>query len=88
VFYAISAWDPRKALPALLAAFVRAFRADDGVALVLKTGPVGYGAPPFYGQEPTLGMAQRASTPRPTRSTATRRRSACCPTSSRAAAST
>jgi hypothetical protein len=60
VFYAISAWDPRKALPALLAAFVRAFRADDGVALVLKTGPVGYGAPPFYGQEPTLGMAQRA----------------------------
>jgi glycosyltransferase involved in cell wall biosynthesis len=60
VFYAISAWDPRKALPGLLAAFVRAFRADDGVALVLKTGPVGYGAPPFYAQESTLGMAQRA----------------------------
>jgi len=60
VFYAINAWDPRKALPALLETFVRAFDADDGVALVLKTGPVGYGAPPFYAQEPTLAMAQRA----------------------------
>ncbi len=60
VFYAISAWDPRKALPGLLDAFVRAFRDEDGVALVLKTGPVGYGPPPFYGQEPTLTMAQRA----------------------------
>ena len=59
VFYAINAWDPRKALPSLLETFVRAFRADDGVALVLKTGPVGYGAPPFYAQEPTLAMAQR-----------------------------
>jgi hypothetical protein len=60
VFYAINAWDPRKALPTLLTAFVRAFTQEDGVALVLKTGPVGYGAPPFYTVEPTLGMAQRA----------------------------
>jgi glycosyltransferase involved in cell wall biosynthesis len=60
VFYAINAWDPRKALPALLAAFVRAFTMEDGVALVLKTGPIGYGAPPFYATESTLGMAQRA----------------------------
>ena len=60
VFYAINAWDPRKALSALLRAFVRAFARDEGVALVLKTGPVGYGPPPFYGEEPTLAMAQRA----------------------------
>jgi glycosyltransferase involved in cell wall biosynthesis len=60
VFYSINAWDPRKALPALLDAFVRAFAPDDGVALLLKTGPVGYGPPPFYAPEPTLAMSQRA----------------------------
>ena len=60
VFYAISAWDPRKALPTLLSAFVRAFRADDGVALVLKTGPVGFGAPPYYPRASTLELAQAA----------------------------
>jgi glycosyltransferase involved in cell wall biosynthesis len=60
VFTTINAWDPRKALPALLDAFVRAFRDDDGVALVLKTGATGYGPPPFYREEPTLTMAQRA----------------------------
>ncbi|HEY8244896.1 MAG: hypothetical protein ACHQJ7_00890 [Vicinamibacteria bacterium] len=59
VFYAINAWDPRKGLSALLATFVRAFRIEDEVALVLKTGPVGYGPPPFYAQEESLGMAQR-----------------------------
>ena len=60
VFYTINAWDPRKAIPSLLQTFVRAFGPDDGVALLLKTGPVGYGAPPYYAQEPSLGMAQRA----------------------------
>ncbi|CAG1004824.1 hypothetical protein BURK1_03147 [Burkholderiales bacterium] len=60
VLYSINAWDPRKALPSLLRAFVRAFRAEDGVALVLKTSPFGYGAPPLHGTEPTLELAQRA----------------------------
>lgn len=60
VFYSINAWDPRKSLPALLDAFVRAFRDDEGVALVLKTGAYGYGPPPFYREEPTLTMAQRS----------------------------
>ena len=60
VFYSINAWDPRKALRTLLRAFVRAFRADDGVALVLRSGPLGYGAPPHYGRESTLALAQAA----------------------------
>jgi glycosyltransferase involved in cell wall biosynthesis len=60
VFYAINAWDPRKALDATLATFVRAFGPDDGVAFVLKTGPIGYGRPPYYGTAPCLEMAQRA----------------------------
>jgi hypothetical protein len=60
VFYAINQWDPRKALPETLDTFVRAFGPDDGVTLLLKTGPLGYGPPPHYGREPSLGMAQRA----------------------------
>jgi len=60
VFCTINAWDPRKNLPALLRAFVHAFRADEGVALVLKTGPVGFGPPPHYAQASTLAMAQEA----------------------------
>jgi glycosyltransferase involved in cell wall biosynthesis len=60
VFYTINAWDPRKALPTLLRAFVRAFRPDDAVALILKTGPVGYGAPPHYAYERSLELAQAA----------------------------
>ena len=27
---------------------------------MLKTGPIGYGPPPFYAEEPTLAMAQAA----------------------------
>lgn len=60
VFYTINAWDPRKALPLLLRAFVRAFRADERVALVVKTGPIGYGPPPHYAPAPTLTLAQAA----------------------------
>lgn len=60
VFLSINAWDPRKALPALLRAFVCAFGPDDGVALVLKTGPIGVGPPPAYAAGPTLAMAQQA----------------------------
>lgn len=60
VFVSINAWDPRKALPAQLDAFVRAFRDEDRVALVLKTGATGFGPPPHYAEEPALAMAQRA----------------------------
>lgn len=60
VFYSINSWDPRKALPALLDAFVRAFRDEDGVALVLKTSPIGSGPPPLHPVGPTLPMAQLA----------------------------
>jgi glycosyltransferase involved in cell wall biosynthesis len=60
VFYTINAWDPRKALPRLLRAFVHAFSADDGVALVVKTGALGFGAPPDYASEATLALAQAA----------------------------
>lgn len=60
VFYTINAWDPRKALGTLLRAFVHAFRDDEGVALVVKTGPLGYGAPPLYPRTSTLELAQAA----------------------------
>jgi hypothetical protein len=58
VFYTINAWDPRKDLPALLRAFVRAFTADDPVALVLKTTPRGFAEPPLYPREPAAALAQ------------------------------
>jgi hypothetical protein len=60
IFYSINAWDPRKALPALLRAFVHAFTAGDRVALIVKTGPVGYGPPPFYPKGPSAEFAQAA----------------------------
>ena len=37
VFYTIGAWDRRKALPELAAAFAEAFRTDDRVTLLVKT---------------------------------------------------
>ncbi|HEX7273839.1 MAG TPA: glycosyltransferase [Casimicrobiaceae bacterium] len=37
VFYTIGAWDPRKALPELVDAFAREFRAEERVTLVIKT---------------------------------------------------
>ncbi|MEO6749166.1 MAG: glycosyltransferase [Casimicrobiaceae bacterium] len=60
VFYSINAWDPRKDLGALLRAFVAAFTPDDPVALVVKTGPAGFGAPPLYRKEAVTSLAQRA----------------------------
>jgi glycosyltransferase involved in cell wall biosynthesis len=60
VFYSINAWDPRKDLATLLRAFVRAFTRDDPVALVLKTPPLGYGAPPYYRREPAGDLARAA----------------------------
>ncbi len=58
VFYTINAWEPRKDLPTLLRAFVRAFTAEDPVALVVKTTPQGFGAPPLYPREPAAALAQ------------------------------
>ncbi len=60
VFLSISAWDPRKAIPSLLRAFVRAFREDEGVALIVKTGALGYGPPPLHERRPALDLAQDA----------------------------
>ena len=37
VFYAIGAWDPRKAFPELIDAFAREFRAEERVSLLVKT---------------------------------------------------
>jgi len=56
VFYCIGAWDPRKAVPDLLEAYARAFRADDGVTLLVKTGKSGYGEPPFHEPRATRAM--------------------------------
>lgn len=39
VFYVIGRWDRRKAIDAAVEAFLRAFRADDPVVLVVKTTP-------------------------------------------------
>src|SRR6185312_3203750 len=58
VFYTINSWEPRKDLPTLLRAFVRAFTAEDPVALVVKTTPQGFGAPPLYPREPAAALAQ------------------------------
>jgi glycosyltransferase involved in cell wall biosynthesis len=58
VFYTINAWDPRKDLPSLLRAFVHAFSHDDPVALLVKTGAVGFGAPPHYLREPVAPLAR------------------------------
>jgi glycosyltransferase involved in cell wall biosynthesis len=57
VFYAISTWDPRKAIPFLLEAFAHAFTADEPTTLVLKVPPQGYGDPPYYNVETTTGLA-------------------------------
>ena len=38
VFYTINAWDPRKRLAELVEGFVRNFRAEDPVVLVVKSG--------------------------------------------------
>ncbi len=56
VFYCIGAWDPRKAIPDLIDAYARAFRADDGVTLLIKTGKWGYGEAPFRESRATRAM--------------------------------
>lgn len=56
VFYCIGAWDPRKAMPDLIDAYARAFRVDDGVTLLIKTGKSGYGEAPFHEPLATRAM--------------------------------
>lgn len=58
VFYSINTWDPRKNLPFLLHVFGHAFQSNDPVTLVLKTWPLGYGAPPLFPQAPTAELAR------------------------------
>jgi len=41
LFYVISTWDPRKAMPETLHAFLMAFDADDNVCLLIKTDEEG-----------------------------------------------
>ncbi len=60
VFYTIASWSPRKALPLLLQAFIRAFTADEPVSLLVKTSPMGYGEPPFYPEHPSASLAKMA----------------------------
>jgi glycosyltransferase involved in cell wall biosynthesis len=52
VFYCIGAWDPRKAMPDLIEAFARAFRAGEPASLLLKTPATGYGEAPFHASSP------------------------------------
>ncbi len=47
LFYSINAWDPRKAMHELIEAFIRAFDAEEKVALLLKTEKVGYARDPL-----------------------------------------
>ena len=60
VFYTISAWDPRKAVSDLIAAFATAFDASDRVALLIKTQATGHGAGPLYPRGPTRELATQA----------------------------
>lgn len=62
VFYTINSWDPRKAIPALIAAFANAFGADDPVTLLVKTAKFGHDIGPLYPQRPTRDLATQAIT--------------------------
>ena len=42
LFYVISTWSPRKAIPETLHTFLTAFDADDNVCLLIKTDQVGF----------------------------------------------
>jgi len=58
VFYTISTWQPRKAIPELLQAYAHAFSANDPVSLVLKTTPQGSGGAPFFHEVASADLAQ------------------------------
>jgi glycosyltransferase involved in cell wall biosynthesis len=60
VFYTINAWDPRKALPDLIAAFAMAFDESDRVALVIKTQATGHAPGPLYQRMATRALATQA----------------------------
>jgi len=60
VFYTISTWDPRKALPDLIELFARAFGAGEAVSLVIKTNEIGAEGGPHFRQRPTRDLAAEA----------------------------
>ena len=62
VFYSINAWDTRKALPDLIRTYAAAFRADEPVSLLIKTGRTGYDEGPLYPRRPARDLATRAIT--------------------------
>ncbi|MGB8635261.1 MAG: glycosyltransferase family 4 protein [Rhodanobacteraceae bacterium] len=62
VFYSISAWDPRKALPDLIRTYATAFMADEPVSLLIKTGRMGHDEGPLYPRRPARDLATRAIT--------------------------
>lgn len=60
VFYSINASNPRKAMPDLIDAFVRAFAPEDKVTLLLKTAGIGQARDPFFTQAPTQELVRGA----------------------------
>ncbi len=61
VFYTVTTWHVRKALPRLIEAFAKAFATDEPVTLLIKTERYGDGAPPLYPPTPTREMASRVT---------------------------
>lgn len=57
VFYTINAWNPRKAIPDLIAAFARAFAAQANAVLLIHTGAYGHESAPFYDSRSTRELA-------------------------------
>ena len=48
IFYSINQFEPRKGFSALIEAFVRAFDHTDNVALLIKTGSLGWADGPYF----------------------------------------
>ena len=60
VFYTINTWDPRKAIPDMIAAFARAFPADADAVLLIHTGAFGHDSEPLYEYRSTRELAAQA----------------------------
>ena len=57
VFYTIGTWDPRKDIPSLMRAYAKAFTQDQPVTMIVKTAPIGNGAPPYFHTAQTAQLA-------------------------------